>query len=866
MDGKNQIKSLTKDFCKDGYIENQQYELLIGLCKQFNIPASELDKIIDTELSSVKEKQLETIYKLLNQPHAAVLEKIDFYSEDVRKFPDLLNLGKLSMLINPEIESSALIPTGGISGICFLHDNDPTSPLRIIQNLSIRLALSIPPKKFKFTLIDVENSGLSFKYLSDLDENIYSIIDDNKDVEKFLETTRKDSTTIVFKELGNKYNSYSEYFKKNKAAVTGYKIILINELPSNPSTEVIASLQKLLKIAHNAGVFFLISMDKKYYNQNILIKDAINDHLFIYDFTDGMCKSNNKDIIKWYNLIYKTHPEVEIGFDEDIKHIINQEFDPIKYKGTPSSIKDLPWGEQTDENILIQLNSSSLSNIVNIFLNDNKEDLWIFTNDEDESNNLYVQIINDLVQRYSPNELQLSIYGGKNDLTESLLQLSHIKTIVESNNGVFLLGLIEDIENEIDKRNKCFAETGIQNVTYQEFRKNTNKSMPRIVVFINNLHVALKNSTDQFSNFLIDKFGKLINSCNQYGIHLIVSSEPIESLLLFDLSHFSYSILLNNKVEQAELFAHFSIDQVNIFNEAGRGLFINKTNDQYEEFEIDGNASDKLKKCISKIQNNTNNQLRTYPLLLGSGNIITHNDFPKLNNNISDDVSICFNIGKPNWFKPDENYSLTIPNQSDGNVLITGIDNDALTSLIKSAVIQLSEEVDITIFDFRNELHKTVIENNPVISGINEIGLYINKKISLDETNNLSPNIFGIEKKEKPSLLFITGIDSLFEDSNNKEIIKKISNLIELANDMNIHIVINTNNDSIFDEDNLGTLSKITFGTNIICKLTNDKILNPLITMDGKLSVPTDNYHVIIDTRLKQSNFSADPIILYVNN
>lgn len=867
MNGKNQVKSLAKDFCKDGYIENQQYELLAGISSQYNITELELETIINKELTTVKEKQLETIYRLLDQPNAAVHDIIETNAEDIRRFPDLINIGKLNMELNTDVKSAALVPINDIAGICCIHDNDPSKSLNIIQNLSIRLGLSIPPKKFHFTLIDIENSGMSFKFLSDLDENIYTLIDEIKEVEKFMDFTRKESTSLVFKELGNKYTSYAEYFANNKTNASGYKIILVSGFPENPSPELVVSVQKLIKIAINSGVFFLISMDKEYLKQNPIIKRTIDENMFVYDLAKSTCSSLNEDINLWYNKIYTITPQTIIDFNENTKFKINQEYSPVKYKIKAQSTHSSIWNELSDEKILINLNSSATKGSLKLFLNDEKEDLWIFSDNEKENDILNYQIINELVKLYSPNEIQLSISGCEIELVDNLKSLPHISNLITENTGVYLLGLMEYIESEIRNREKLFTDTGIDGVNYKEFRKTSNIELPRHIIFINKLHKALNNSTDQFSNYLIDRFGKLINSCNQYGIHLIVSSEPIESLLLFDLSFFSYSILLNNKVEQVELFTNLDLNHINIFNAPGMGLFINKTNNQFEELELNDAAAKELQTTIEKLKDNDNNRFEKKPLIFSSNNNISLLSSTKIEKNILDDDSICLNIGKPNWFSYSENYVLTLPNQSDGNVLISGNDNESLISITNSIILQSTDCIDITLININDFIKEevSIINNNP-LSKRNEIQQYLLNNLDTANSNNDAPNIFGIAKEQKPSICFIYGIDTMLDNEEDAELINLITTFIEISSDQNIHIILNSNEESVFNEENLGTLSKITFGTQIICMESNEDLLNPIITMDGKLTIPKNNRKVLIDTPGKQSKFSADPVILYVNN
>ena len=160
MNGINQIKTLVADFCKDGYIENEQKDILMKLAIQYSVKPKDVEKLIEAELSSVKLLQVEKLFNILDQPVASIRSSIDCESQGKRQFPDLINIGKLKMTSFDNEDAMALLPTKDLAGACFLHSRKEKEATAMIQNIAVRIALSLPAKKVKFTLVDVELSGL----------------------------------------------------------------------------------------------------------------------------------------------------------------------------------------------------------------------------------------------------------------------------------------------------------------------------------------------------------------------------------------------------------------------------------------------------------------------------------------------------------------------------------------------------------------------------------------------------------------------------------------------------------------------------------------------------------------------------------
>lgn len=734
--------------------------------------------------------------------------------------------------------------------------------LNLAQNLTIRLGLSLPEKKVHYTLIDIERSGLSFPFFSRLDERLYSIVDENKQVEALFEKWKKEATSFIFKEISNKYSDFYDYSKKNKKIAKPYKIILFSGFSGKIAEEFVSHFNKLVNLANKAGVFFIIVANKRELEQHKQIASAIKNSMFIYDYTENTCYSANSDVEKWYNHIYKIEPATEISFSEETIFQINRDFDPIKYKAKPLDKKGINWIEETKDKVILSFKEAENDNLFNIALSDDNEDIWIFSNSEPERDKLFLQLINSLSIKYSPTELQLIGFGMNKEMYQIANNLPHWNILVSGNEPIYLYGLIEELENEINQRFQQFEQAPLKVNSYSEYRKISKQTMPRKVVLINDISKSLKGISGDFFTQLVEKFNQLILQCNQCGIHIIAFSEPDDSVLNFDLNYFTYRLFVNSDFELSKLFADISENHKDILSGTDKALIYNYSNKKIDLFELDTNTIKTITDNISVMKSQLSDDETIEKLLLDTYENLTHNSLPRGIIEQSADT-ISFYIGKPSWFTTAKDYKLTLQNEINSNVLITGKDENALQSVITSITKQCNNEFDIVVFDTDN------IIKNPeakVLKTVDEIVDFIDNKVNKKEAPQ--QNLFGLTEPEKQTLCFVINIETNIKNKECEAYFKKVSTLIENSHELDTLVFLNTSTDKIFEDDYLSISSKYRFGTKIICKETDENMLNilsPIIAMDEKLVLPKTEYSVLIETNQLQSNLSADPVKLYVN-
>ncbi|MBS9783537.1 MAG: hypothetical protein KGV46_03185, partial [Pasteurella sp.] len=302
MNGENQVIQIIKDTCQEGYIEQKDYDLLVNLSERYDVSKQRLDELIDKELEKVKEDQLERLFNLLQQPIPALSKELKSAKVANAFFPDLLNIGKLKLNINDDIKTDAFLPTSDIKGVTYVYDKDSDLPFFSLQNIAIRILLSVPVGKCHLTIID-ENSGQSFLSLSGLDSDIHTIIDDAKELETNLIKLQKTTSSFIFKEIGNKYKDFNEYLLKNKKEDVCFNVFLVSG-QSCFTADGINALKKLFSNADKAGLFFLFAFDKNELENNLELKESVKSNTFVCDLSTEISSSPNKELNKWFNQIY----------------------------------------------------------------------------------------------------------------------------------------------------------------------------------------------------------------------------------------------------------------------------------------------------------------------------------------------------------------------------------------------------------------------------------------------------------------------------------------------------------------------------------------------------------------------------------
>ncbi|MDY0217653.1 MAG: hypothetical protein RBS19_11930, partial [Bacteroidales bacterium] len=695
----------------------------------------------------------------------------------------------------------------------------------------------------------------------------YTIIDSTKQLDALFETIVKESSSFVFKELGNKYNNYHDYFVANKNAAPPYHIVLINDIKGKISEEMLPNFIKLIKLANKSGLFFLLAFDSvsnnSIYSQSNELQECLTENMFVYDLDDYTYKASNQLIDLWYNKVYKIEHTKTIEFDDFHTAWINYEFDPVKHK-KPSKAKQEKHQAKKEsiQNVVLPMGLNNENELYECLFDDKHEDALILSSDTKSKYTIFQQLVYLLATNYSPAELKVRCFGLNRETFGFIKSLPQTETIVTDNNAVYLEGFIYDLFSEINRRKELFKNAPVKVSGYTEYRKITSENLPRIFVMIQDFDKTISLASDFYLTDLMERLSRLMMECNGFGIHFMIFSEPDEKFLSLDLTQFEYRLFLKSDVEKSKLFANLSNSDVKTLSENNTLLIFSNSDKQINNCVLQPKEEKVIKEELSKIHDNRTSDIEE-KLIINTIDTISHSSIPSNNAPISDDGTINIYIGQSLWYTKNSHYLLTLPKNQSPNVMISGNGINANISFILSTLNQLGSKCEIAIFDVSNSItnEKVKLEKANKITDNAGFLEFVDEIKEKTESMKLNPGI--VTPKHEPLMLFVLNVDNMYGNEENKDCFQNLDFLLQNSNELNVRVVININNDEIFDDDHLSVLSKYTFGTNIICKDANENLLSPITTMDNKIGLPKEDYVVLIETENKKSEFSADPVKLY---
>lgn len=208
---------------------------------------------------------------------------------------------------------------------------------------------------------------------------------------------------------------------------------------------------------------------------------------------------------------------------EDFSHVFhsNEKFFIITDK---SSLIN-KWYKSTKDTILLHgIGIDEDENLAEISLDKN---LFIGENSGGGARNLLESILITCFTEYAPWELVVDYYSYKEDWVWLYNNFPHVENVTISTTRREILENLQNLREEMKKRNKLFVSTGVQ--SYDEFRNKftyckNNKiansaSLPRKLIVIDSVEELLCDIND---TELLGTLANLLNEGPNYGYHFIL--------------------------------------------------------------------------------------------------------------------------------------------------------------------------------------------------------------------------------------------------------------------------------------------------------------------------------------------------------
>lgn len=823
------IMSSVQQFCREGYLLPKERNTLYDLAELHGIDKTELESVLAEELDKVRKGRLDNLYKAAKQPDAALSKNVEMFQQSRRQFPDMLKLGTLKLKLNEAVKAPAFVPIKGMVGFCVVHDDNAEMACNIVQNVIMRLLLSIPRSLAQVSIVDPSNMGSDYIGLSSIDSHLLNVIDDEKQVLPFLQTISKEAASFNFKGLGSNYSDISEYNRANRSKARPYQLIVLSDFQNITDKNILTEIKKINKLASKTGVFFLFSIDARSYESQTELFDVFKNrqeerpNICVIDTVTKALVADDSDEVTFFNKAFDFDIDLELSFNADTIQQLNHEYDPNTY---PSEHQGIDQGDYCIESLSIVAGKvTGKEKTYSVSLQQLYDNVIIVSQDNDKLEMITKGMLQSMTLGYKQSELSYLFYNC-DIITKNVAGASIIGNIHVNKLG-YIQTLLAHLEQVKDERERRFQEANVS--TYEAYRNMVETPMPRIVCFLGSIETLLDSESMNAVEpvMLLDK---MLNEAGQFGIHFILFGKPSVNMFKLNLTdnvRFKmFGSLTEDEIMRIGIFA--AEDEQNHQNQK----------DNYILYDAKQTSSVKLD--VLPIDNKKwNDTLKTF-----SDN---SDEFaqPKVFDDIDDTYPTSYNSINANTISEDcltndipignpREFATQFSSIGHDNVMIVGDDPDGEKSILLSVVATLKRTGRLSalcVFD-------ALGSNCPELSDI-EIHSIIDH-LPLVENGILC-------------LLHMEAYDTLY--------INKVYALIEEATKMRVQVLLFAKND-IF-ADGIG-LTNVSFSTKIALSNAPEGYISPVyFYTNDELTLPTISMQAVSEQPNADGGIDVKPMWLF---
>ena len=157
-------------------------------------------------------------------------------------------------------------------------------------------------------------------------------------------------------------------------------------------------------------------------------------------------------------------------------------------------------------------------------------------------------IIYSLIINHSSDEINIYVVDFGSEMFGTFKDAPQVGDVVFINEEEKLNNLFNSLSRELEKRKKIFSD---YNGSYELYIKNSGKTLPRLIVFINNYEALSENYEDY-----VDVISSLSREGEKYGISFVISASGVNAISGNTTQNFNniFALQFNDSTDYTSLF------------------------------------------------------------------------------------------------------------------------------------------------------------------------------------------------------------------------------------------------------------------------------------------------------------------------
>ena len=522
----------------------QYEENLIRAAKNFKGAIAQIDKKYISDMRGAKQDynlELTAIHKRLREISAILGPTALDWSDQTwdnnyygKNIPVGVRLGTALFRGHfDDIEHPALVPILNQGNLIFMsRGSAKKTAIQALQSSLLRAVATFPPGKIKLTLMDPIGLGANVAGFMNLPEQIIGnkAWTEPRDIEQQLADISVHMENVIQKYLRNEYKTMEEYNRRAGEIAEPYRFLAVINFPANFTD---TSAKRLISIASNgprAGVYVICTIDGESplpYGFNL--SDLLRTGSVIEANENGEFVWKVPELEKLSLRLDK--PPAPERFNKIILPIsdIARAGDRVEVPFEKISLPESTWWKgNTSLELKVPLGRKGAREIQYLEFGQGTQHYGLMAGKpgSGKSTLLHVLIAN-LALTYPPEELVLYLVDFKKGVEfkdYAVFKLPHARVIGIESEREFGLGVLKEVEQEMNRRGDLFRQANFQD--FFTYRTKTNNRLPRIFLIVDEFQ-RLFSEDDPLADQAANILAHIVQQGRAFGIHVILASQTL---------------------------------------------------------------------------------------------------------------------------------------------------------------------------------------------------------------------------------------------------------------------------------------------------------------------------------------------------